>query len=218
MPRIPIDEMSGWPPNSNCCTPSVVTKRLGVFASAVELFTMPTISSLRDPTSSCSPIWRPIVLDTASSSGLDGALPSDIAGIPGPPAGAPNMAPGCVESPFLNVAPLYASGAAATTPGVAATTCSSAAGNGAEPRNGPVAPDLIKNMSTPRESTVRSSSTRNPLASPVRTSVIANTRPVTTIAITKRHLRHCMSRNAVNSMISTNLSESAANTTDICGK
>jgi hypothetical protein len=46
---------------------------------------------------------------------------------------------------------------------------------------------------------------QQPLESPVSTSVIANTSPVTTIAITKRHLRHCISRNAVNTMITTNL-------------
>jgi hypothetical protein len=51
-------------------------------------------------------------------------------------------------------------------------------------------------MSTPSESTVRLASTSNPLAIPVSTSVIANTRPVPTAAMANRLRRHCRSRSA----------------------
>jgi hypothetical protein len=53
------------------------------------------------------------------------------------------------------------------------------------------------------ESTVRWASTRKPFASPVRTRVIAKTSPVLTIAMTRRRVRHCMSRKAADSTLTT---------------
>jgi hypothetical protein len=128
------------------------------------------------------------VLDTATSSGTDGARPCVTADIPGRRSGAPNAVAFRVAVPFLTVDGADASGAAATMPGAPANSATSLAANGVDPMNGPGAPALTTNASTPIESTVRSASTRKPIASPVRTSVMAKTRPVLAIATTKRRL------------------------------
>ena len=120
--------------------------------------------------------------------------------MPGPCSGAPKAVTFRVDVPSLIVIAAVASGAAAATPGAAATRARSTSANGVAPRNGPAAPALTTNASTPMESTVRCASTRKPFASPVITSVIAKTNPVLTIAMTRRRLRHCMSRKAANSM------------------
>ena len=161
---------------------------------------MPTMRSLREAISTSSPIWRPSVLDTATSSGVDGGRPSDTAGMPGPRSGAPNMSTLRVVSPSVAVPPAYASGTAASTPGAEAIRGKSTGANGVAPTNGPDAPALTRNTSTPSESTVLSASTRNPFASPVRASVIAKMMLVERIAMTKRRFRHCMSRSAAISM------------------
>ena len=203
MPTIPIEVTIGCPVYASCCSPSVVRKMLGVFANAVELGTMPTIRNVRAPTGRSSPIWRSSVLDTATSAGVDGARPSETPGMPGPCSGAPNAVVFRVDVPSLIVDAAVASGAAATIPGSAATRARSTCANGVDPKNGPAAPDLTTNESTPMESTVRCASTRKPLASPVRTSVIAKTNAVLRIAMTRRRLRHCMSRRAADSMLAT---------------
>lgn len=169
---------------------------LGIFASAVDSGTMPTIRKVRAPTCRSSPRFRPSVLDTATSSGVDGARPSETRGMPGPCSGAPNAVTFRADVPCRIVDGAVASGAAAKTPGARATWGRSIWANGVEPRNGPAAPALTTNASTPMESTVRSASTRNPFTSPVRTSVIAKTRPVLTIAMTRRRFRHWTSRKA----------------------
>src|ERR1700733_14730840 len=173
---------------------------LGVFANAVELGTMPTIRKVYAPTCSSSPTFRPSVLDTAISSGVDGARPDETPGMPGPCSGAPNAVLLRVDVPSLIAIAEVANGAAATTPGSAATRGTSTSANGVEPMNGPAAPALTTKPSTPIESTVRCASTWKPFASPVMTRVIANTSPVLTIAIMRRRVRHCMSRKAANSM------------------
>lgn len=121
-------------------------------------------------------------------------------GMPGPCSGAPNAVTFRADVPCRIVDGAVASGAAAKTPGARATWGRSIWANGVEPRNGPAAPALTTNASTPMESTVRSASTRNPFTSPVRTSVIAKTRPVLTIAMTRRRFRHWTSRKAAKSM------------------
>ena len=68
---------------------------------------MPTMRSLREAISTSSPILRPSVLDTATSSGVDGGRPSDTAGMPGPRSGAPNRSTLRVESPSVAVPPAY---------------------------------------------------------------------------------------------------------------
>ncbi len=146
---------------------------------------------------------RSSVLDTATSAGVDGARPSETPDMPGPCSGAPNAVAFRVDVPSLIVDAAVASGAAATIPGSAATRARSTCANGVDPKNGPAAPDLTTNESTPMESTVRCASTRKPLASPVRTSVIAKTNAVLRIAMTRRRLRHCMSRRAADSMLAT---------------
>ena len=120
--------------------------------------------------------------------------------MPGPCSGAPKAVAFRVAVPSLIVDAAVARGAAATTPGAAATRARSTSANGVEPRNGPAAPALTTKASTPMESTVRWASTRKPFARPVRTSVIAKTSPVLKIAMTRRRLRHCMSRKAADSM------------------
>ena len=87
-----------------------------------------------------------------------------------------------------------------TTPGAVAIRRKSTGAKGVAPTNGPDAPALTRNTSTPSESTVFSASTRNPFASPVRASVIAKMMLVERIAMTKRRFRHCMSRSAAISM------------------
>ena len=51
---------------------------------------MPTIFIVREPISTVEPTGLRIVLDTATSSGADGARPSLSTGMPGPRSGAPN--------------------------------------------------------------------------------------------------------------------------------
>ena len=60
------------------------------------------------------------MLDTATSSDVDGARPSEVTGIPGPASGAPNRSALRVAPPTVTVPPAYTSGAAAATPGIAA--------------------------------------------------------------------------------------------------
>jgi hypothetical protein len=72
---------------------------LGCPASAVELSTMPTICTEREPISRSSPTLLPSVLDTAASSVPAGVRPLETVGIPGPCAGAPNTLALRVESP-----------------------------------------------------------------------------------------------------------------------
>src|ERR1700740_325894 len=110
---------------------------------------MPTIRNVRAPTCTLSPTCRPSVLDTATSSGVDGARPSEARGIPGPCAGAPNAVAFRLDTPSLIVVAAVASGAAATTPGALATRGRSTRANGVDPRNGPAAPALTTNASTP---------------------------------------------------------------------
>ncbi len=77
----------------------------GIFASAVELGTMPTIRNRGAPTCRVSPMCRPSVLDAATSSGFDGALPSETCGMPGPCSGAPKAVTFRVDVPsFMIVA------------------------------------------------------------------------------------------------------------------
>ena len=161
---------------------------------------MPTMRSLREAISMSSPTLRSSVLDTATSLGFVGGRPCDRSGMPGPRSGAPNRSALRVASPSVTVPPAYTSGAAACTPGVAAIRRRSTGANGVAPTNGPDAPSLTRNTSTPSESTVRWASVRNPFASPVRTSVIAKMMAVDRIAMTKRRFRHCMSRSAASSM------------------
>ena len=82
---------------------------------------MPTIRSVRAPTPKSSPTARPSVLDTATSSGVDGGRPCDTCGMPGPRSGAPNAVTLRLEVPSTTVVAAQASGAAAVTPGVVAT-------------------------------------------------------------------------------------------------
>ena len=100
----PTDVTSGWPPYTSLLSAAVVRKTLGRLASAVEFSTMPTMCSVREPISISSPTSTPSVLDTATSSGLDGARPSE-AGIPGPFSGAPNRSTFRVASPTVTVPP-----------------------------------------------------------------------------------------------------------------
>ena len=132
--------------------------------------------------------------------GLAGGRPSDRAGMPGPRSGAPNRSAFRVASPSVTVPPAYTSGAAACTPGEAAIRRRSVGANGVAPTNGPDAPSLTRNTSTPSESTVFCASARNPFASPVSTSVMAKMMAVDRTAMTKRRFRHCMSRSAASSM------------------
>ena len=172
----------------------------GILASAVELGTMPTIRNTWAPTCRVSPMCRPTVLDAATSSGFDGALPAETYGMPGPCSGAPKAVTFRVDVPSFMIVPTQASGAAATTPGAAAIRARSTSGNGVEPRKGPAAPSLTTNVSTPREPTVLRASTPKPFASPVITSVIPKISAVLTIAMMRRRFRHCMSRRAAKSI------------------
>ena len=123
---------------------------MGRFASAVEFSTMPTMRNLREAISDLiAQVRGPRVLETATSSGVDGARPSDVAGIPGPPSGAPNRSALRVASPTVTVPPAYTRGAAAVTPGIAAIRARSTGANGVAPTNGPDAPSLTTNSSTP---------------------------------------------------------------------
>ncbi len=173
---------------------------MGILASAVEFGTMPTTRNLRAPTSTVSPRCRPIVLDAATSSGFDGDRPSETRGMPGPCSGAPKTVTFRVDVPSFMIVPTLPNGAAAMTPGSAATRARSTSGNGIEPRKGPAAPDLTTNTSTPMESTVCRASTRKPFASPVKTSVIPKISPVLMIVMTRRRFLHCMSRRAAKSI------------------
>ena len=173
---------------------------LGRLASAVEFSTIPTIRSLRDAIWMSSPSLRSSVLDTATSSGFAGGRPSERTGMPGPRSGAPNRSALRVASPSVTVPPAYTNGAAARTPGEAAILPRSVGAKGVAPTNGPDAPSLTRNTSTPSASTVRCASARNPLAKPVSTSVIAKMMAVDSTAMTKRRFRHCMSRIAASSM------------------
>ena len=64
---------------------------------------------------------RPSVLETATSSGVVGGCPSDTCGMPGPCGGAPKAVEFRAELPSLIGCAAVASGAAAFTPGEAAT-------------------------------------------------------------------------------------------------
>src|ERR1700743_2453262 len=114
----------------------------GVLANAVALATMPTIRMVRAPTCRSSPMCLPSVLETETSVGVDGVWPSDTCGMPGPCGGAPEAVVVRAEVPSRIVEAAVASGAAATTPGAAATRATSTCANGVEPRNGPAAPAL----------------------------------------------------------------------------
>ena len=104
-------------------------------------------------------------------------------------------------SPCFTVVPENTCGAAPVTPSICRATATASSPKGDEPRNGPAAPDGIIQWSTPVSSTVSLASTVNPFASPVRTSVIAKTTPVPTIAMMKRRRRHCRSRKAAMSTV-----------------
>jgi hypothetical protein len=200
VPTTPIEVTMGCPLYATCCRPWAVRKMLGIFASAVEFGTMPTIRNTWAPTCRVSPMCRPSTLDAATSSGNDGTWPSETRGMPGPCSGAPKAVTFRVDAPCFMIVPTQASGAAATTPGSAAMRARSTSGKGVEPRNGPAAPALTTNASTPRESTVSRASTRKPFMSPVMTRVIPKISAVLTIAIVRRLFRHCMSRKAAKSI------------------
>ena len=161
---------------------------------------MPTMRKMCAPICKVSPRWRPRTLDAATSSGLAGARPSETRGIPGPCSGAPNAVTFRVDEPSFMIVPTQPNGAAAVTPATALTRARSTSGKGVEPMNGPAAPSLTTNASTPNESTVFRASTRKPFASPLITSVIPKMSPVLTMAITRRRFRHCISRRAAKSI------------------
>ncbi len=173
---------------------------LGIFASAVEFGTMPTIFRVWAPTWMVSPRWRPRTLEAATSSGRDGARPSETCGMPGPCSGAPKAVTFRVDEPSLMIVPTQPSGAAAETPASPLTRARSTSGNGVDPRKGPAEPSFTTKASTPSESTVLRASTVKPFASPLITSVIPKISPVLTMAITRRRFRHCISRRAAKSI------------------
>ncbi len=80
LPTMPTDEISFCPENSSCWAPGTVRYTLSWAARAVRSSTSPTTRSFEAPTSMSAPTGRPIVVDTATSSGCG------VRGPPSPPA------------------------------------------------------------------------------------------------------------------------------------
>ena len=183
------------PANTSCCAPSVVRKTSGG---------PPTPWSRRR----CRRAQRARtdleilatsvgVLDTATSSGFAGARPSDTRGHTGTLRRPENVdvarRVALVTVPPRRPAvppPSHRSGRSAQVRRWERRCADERAGRAR----------LDEKHATPSESTVFSASTRNPFASPVRTSVIAKTTPVRQDRDDETPLRHCRSRSAASSI------------------
>ena len=143
---MPIDETSGWPPYTSCCAPccgeehvGLAGQRRGVLHDADDAQSarsdLDVVADLR--VRACStPRPRP---------GLDGARPSDTAGIPGPRSGAPNMSTLRVASPASPCRRRRRAEPPRPRPGPRRSVAGRPARTAYAPTNGPDAPALTRN-------------------------------------------------------------------------
>ena len=159
---------------------------------------MPTTRNWRPATVIVWPIPTPSFVSATTSPERSGLRPLVACGLM-PCTTVPNTTTSTgVEPP--SVTRVSTIGLAFVTPGMRATRVVTDDGNATLVVNGPGTPLGTTPTSASNDATVRLISLLNPEFMPASRSVIPNTRPVATTAITNRRRRHCRSRRLISSM------------------